>query len=195
MNQTIKIALIMLILCISWQGQMYAYDSTYFSTEEQVEEAIPEEAIRLRIKSNSNSAEDQQAKLAIRDRVHGAISAWTMEMSTKDEARALITDRLPMLEAIIAHELYEQGVHQPFRVSLQEVDFPTKQYGYRLYPAGAYEAVYIELGEASGDNWWCVLFPPLCFTEISEEEEEPVENRFFVVDVAKNVWNSLLSES
>ncbi|WP_416147778.1 stage II sporulation protein R [Salipaludibacillus sp. HK11] len=136
------------------------------------EEAIPEESIRLRIKSNSNSPVDQQVKINIRNEVNKEISMWTGNMGDVQDARREIQARIPELETIVSDELEKLGVQTSSRVSLDYTDFPTKQYGSRVYPEGEYEAVFIELGDGLGDNWWCVLFPPLCFVDVAEKDEE-----------------------
>ena len=88
---------------------------------------------------------------------------------------------LPQLQQIAENVLIEENVNQSVKVEFGEVEFPTKLYGEFLYPAGEYEAILITLGEGKGANWWCVLFPPLCFLDFSngvavsegfDEEEE-----------------------
>lgn len=170
-------------------------------------EMIPEESIRLRIKSNSNSPVDQQVKISIRNEVNREIRNWTGSMNDVDQARREIKTRMPELEQVVSDELEKVGKKTSFRVSLSNVDFPTKQYGNRVYPEGEYEAVFIELGDGLGDNWWCVLFPPLCFVDVAaadgeqktafstddrgvaqEEKEEEVKVSFFVVEVIQSLW-------
>ena len=84
-----------------------------------------------------------------------------------EAAREKIITNLDILEATAKEVLEENGVNQKVQIRFGEVDFPTKLYGNFLYPAGKYEAVLITLGEGTGANWWCVLFPPLCFLDFS----------------------------
>ncbi|WP_249306013.1 stage II sporulation protein R [Lederbergia citrea] len=128
---------------------------------------IPEEAIRLRIIPNSDSDTDQEAKRAIRDAVNAEITKWVEELTSIDEARSVITSHLPDVDKIAQQELAEKGLNYSVKVEFGNVQFPTKLYGQYLYPAGTYEAILITLGEGSGANWWCVLFPPLCFLDFS----------------------------
>ncbi|HWO78126.1 MAG TPA: stage II sporulation protein R [Bacillus sp. (in: firmicutes)] len=128
---------------------------------------IPNEAIRLRILANSDSEKDQAVKRRVRDEVNQAITAWVSELTSLEAARDTIKGNLPKIEEITKRILKEEGVQYSFKVNFDEVQFPTKLYGDFLYPAGEYEAVLVTLGEGSGANWWCVLFPPLCFVDFS----------------------------
>jgi stage II sporulation protein R len=84
-----------------------------------------------------------------------------------DEARDVITSHLPDIQATAEAVIKERGLEQSVKVDFGQAEFPTKLYGQYLYPAGEYEAVIITLGEGDGANWWCVLFPPLCFLDFS----------------------------
>ncbi|RST77064.1 stage II sporulation protein R [Siminovitchia acidinfaciens] len=143
---------------------------------------IPEEAIRLRILANSDSEKDQEVKRAVRDAVNKQINEWVEELTSIDEARNVISSRLPELESIAKEELEKNDFDYSVHIDFGDVQFPTKLYGQYLYPAGTYEAVLITLGEGKGANWWCVLFPPLCFLDfsnsaaVSQGIDEDVEN-------------------
>ncbi|MBT2667757.1 stage II sporulation protein R [Bacillus sp. ISL-4] len=128
---------------------------------------IPDEAIRLRILANSDAEKDQAVKRLIRDEVNEDITKWVEELTSLDEARDVITSHLPDIQATAEAVIKEQGMEQSVKVDFGQAEFPTKLYGQYLYPAGDYEAVIITLGEGEGANWWCVLFPPLCFLDFS----------------------------
>lgn len=128
---------------------------------------IPDEAIRLRILAKSNSELDQQQKLHVRDRVNYYIANQVRNSTSKAEVRQMIEAKLPEIEAIIGETIQSND----FTVTYSEtVPFPEKTYGNHVYPAGTYEALLITIGEGAGDNWWCVLFPPLCFVEFTADE-------------------------
>ncbi|APH03373.1 stage II sporulation protein R [Bacillus weihaiensis] len=131
---------------------------------------IPDEAIRLRILANSDSDEDQALKRKVRDEVNKEITKWVAELTSVEAARELIQSRLPEIEAIVEEVLIQENKQQTYSVDFDNVSFPTKLYGNFIYPAGEYEAILISLGEAKGANWWCVLFPPLCFLDFSNGE-------------------------
>lgn len=148
---------------------------------------IPNDAIRLRILANSDSSEDQAVKRLVRDEVNKEITKWVSDLTSKEEARKVIKSGIPEIQKIAEEVLAEENVNQTVKVEFGKVDFPTKLYGQFLYPAGQYEAILITLGEGTGANWWCVLFPPLCFLDFSsgvavsegfdEKEEQSAEKK------------------
>lgn len=131
---------------------------------------IPEEAIRLRILGNSDAPEDQWLKRKIRDDVVAYMQQLTDEMESIETARRLIADRLPEIKRRVERIVDENGFTYGVDVDFGQVPFPTKLYGNQVYPAGYYEAVRISLGEGDGANWWCVLFPPLCFVDMTNAD-------------------------
>lgn len=128
---------------------------------------IPGEAIRLRILANSDFEEDQAIKRKVRDAVNAQISLWVQDLSSMQEARKVINAKLPEIQAIAEKVVREQESDQSVKVEFGKVQFPTKLYGQFLYPAGEYQAILITLGSGEGANWWCVLYPPLCFLDFS----------------------------
>jgi stage II sporulation protein R len=128
---------------------------------------IPNEAIRLRILANSDYESDQSLKRLVRDKVNENITEWVSDLTSIEEARTLIKSKLPEVQRIARDVLAEQHSEQTVKVDFGKVKFPTKLYGEFLYPAGEYEAILITLGEGKGANWWCVLYPPLCFLDFS----------------------------
>ena len=128
---------------------------------------IPDEAIRLRILANSDREADQAVKRLIRDEVNRDITEWVAELTSLEEAREVIIAHLDEIQATAEDVIAKEGLTQSVKVDFGQAAFPTKLYGQFLYPAGDYEAVIITLGEGDGANWWCVLFPPLCFLDFS----------------------------
>jgi stage II sporulation protein R len=140
-----------------------------------IEGAIPDQSIRLRILANSDAPADQAVKRYVRDAVVEAMNNWVSGPSTIEQARETIRTNMSEIEAVIAHELEIRGFDYGFKAELAVVPFPTKMYGSRVYPAGDYEALRITLGKGAGQNWWCVLFPPLCFVDAASGEAEPAK--------------------
>lgn len=128
---------------------------------------IPEDAIRLRILANSNSAADQAVKHEIRDVVNVDVRSWVRDLKSSQQAKKVIRAHLKEVRQTVAEKLSKMGLDEHFTVRLGLADFPTKMYGGYVYPAGKYEALVISLGKGEGANWWCVLFPPLCFLDFS----------------------------
>lgn len=136
----------------------------------QVEQAeatgiIPQEAVRLRIIANSDSEEDQKLKRDIRDEVLQAVAEEVRGITDPEEAREAIRQALPRFNEIAKQVIADKGYTYTVSTDFGLVPFPTKLYGDQVYPAGEYEALRIQVGAAQGQNWWCVLFPPLCFVD------------------------------
>lgn len=175
-----KVGIIYLfILIIGTIASLIVPPSEAAEVEQQL--VIPNEAIRLRILANSDSDTDQEIKQAVRDAVNAEITKWVEQLTSIDDARTIITSQMDEIEKIAQQQLEDAGVSQSVKVEFGRVQFPTKLYGDILYPAGSYEAILITLGSGKGSNWWCVLFPPLCFLDFSNSlavqqgfEEDPV---------------------
>lgn len=131
-----------------------------------IQNDISQKIIRLHVLANSDSNADQQLKLKVKDRIVSEISALLDSSASLDESRDILTANLNNIQIAVAQVIYENGSDYNIEVSLQKsVYFPTKNYGDVSFPAGKYEALQIKIGEAKGKNWWCVLFPPLCFID------------------------------
>jgi stage II sporulation protein R len=128
---------------------------------------IPGQAIRLRILANSDLEGDQALKRQVRDAVNAKISVWVKDLTSISEARKVIKSKLPEIQTTAEEVVKAEGSKQKVNVKFGKVQFPTKLYGQFLYPAGEYEAILVTLGKGEGANWWCVLFPPLCFLDFS----------------------------
>ncbi|WP_010279908.1 stage II sporulation protein R [Paenibacillus senegalensis] len=159
------IAFALILLMISWESNKT--NAALLTTE------IPQEAIRLRILANSDSVQDQALKRLVRDAIVEEMNQWVTGPATIEEARDVVADHLPDIHQLVTTLLAERGFTYEVDVELGEVDFPTKMYGSKVYPAGVYEALKISIGSAQGQNWWCVLFPPLCFVDLAMGEAVP----------------------
>jgi stage II sporulation protein R len=163
----IAIVLYMFLLAIGVLVNVYGQQTEAGANAEVV---IPQEAVRLRILANSDSSEDQALKRKVRDAVNEQINQWVQNLRSFDEAKRVIQAHVPDIEQTVERVLKEEGSDQSYKVEFNKVHFPTKIYGNYIYPAGEYEAVLITLGAGKGANWWCVLFPPLCFLDFSNGE-------------------------
>ncbi|PGD11624.1 stage II sporulation protein R [Bacillus wiedmannii] len=140
----------------------------YMKADAKGPSVIPKEAVRLRILANSDSDKDQALKRKVRDEVKAQIDGWVADLTSFEEARKVIQSHIPEIEKTVANTLKKEGSKDSFQVKFSKnVKFPTKVYGNFIYPAGEYEAVLITIGEGEGANWWCVLFPPMCFLDFS----------------------------
>ena len=131
--------------------------------------ALADQVIRLHVLANSDSQADQALKLKVRDSVLAAAEAYFQPGATRDETEAVLRAHLRDLATAGAETVAEEGYDYPVTASLVEnYWFPTKEYTDFALPAGQYTALRIVIGEGGGQNWWCVVFPPLCLGSVSE---------------------------
>jgi stage II sporulation protein R len=142
----------------------------YSTTKADQKGPIPQNAIRLRILANSDSPADQVVKRQVRDAVNADITKWVQDLKTTDQAKKVIRAHMPELERTVEQTLKRAHADSTYKIKLGQADFPTKMYGTFVYPAGKYDALVVALGDGRGANWWCVLFPPLCFLDFSNSE-------------------------
>lgn len=142
---------------------------------------IPNESIRLRIIANSNTAYDQYIKAQVKLSVENKLKEIVETKSTIEEMREIINNNITSIEKIIDNTLEEQNYNKNFTISYGYHEFPEKEYKGVVYESGQYESLLITIGEGKGDNWWCVLFPPLCTMEVEEEKE--VSYKFFIKEL------------
>ncbi|ERJ12338.1 stage II sporulation protein R [Haloplasma contractile] len=160
------------------------------------EVTIPKDAVRLRIVANSNSEIDQQIKTEIRDEVITYLEPKLKDKANYQEAREVIYDSQDDLSQLVNDALEEHGFEDMnYSVDYGRTEFPKKVYGDTVYPAGTYDSIYIYLGEGEGDNWWCVLFPPLCLVDLAVDEsgnvtkideEHEIEYSFLIIEKFKD---------
>ncbi|MBQ2765468.1 MAG: stage II sporulation protein R [Clostridia bacterium] len=118
--------------------------------------------IRLHVLANSDSAEDQALKLKVRDGILDTVSDLLDGVKDRAEAEAILADNLDVIESAAAEVLYAENSPYTVAVTLTEEAYPTREYENYTLPAGTYTSLRILIGEAEGQNWWCVLFPQLC---------------------------------
>lgn len=132
---------------------------------ETIQNGISAKVVRFHVLANSDTEADQELKLAVRDRVLQDFGALLERCTDRESAlEQLENARQRILETAQA-EVLEQGFAYPVRVSLVREEFPFKQYDDLIFPAGVYDALRIEIGEAAGENWWCVLYPQMCYVD------------------------------
>ena len=141
-------------------GLLVALAAGSWLSREQAD--LADQVIRFHVIANSDSAADQELKLAVRDRVLEQARAIYPERATLEEARKALEDNLTVLAAAGQAVTEEWGAECSVTASLEECWFPTKQYGELALPAGEYTALRVVIGAGEGANWWCVAFPPLC---------------------------------
>ena len=125
-------------------------------------QGVRDSVVRLHILANSDSTADQTLKLKVRDAVIAAAADWPMVAADAEEAAALARERLPQIQAVAQETVAAAGYDYPVTAKLADTYFTTRQYDTVTLPAGMYRAVQVTLGEGRGQNWWCVMYPPLC---------------------------------
>ena len=151
------------------------------------ERAIYGAVIRLHVIANSDSEEDQALKLRVRDAVLALASERLAGCGDRDEAQARLGEMLSELEAEAARVVAEAGRTDAVRVMLGEEEYPRRDYETFCFPSGRYLSLRVMIGEAQGQNFWCVLFPPLCMSAASVSQEQ-AEEEFIAVGLSKDQY-------
>lgn len=132
---------------------------------------IPDEAIRIRVIANSNSDYDQKIKYNVKDSIEKDIYDMLSNAKNIDTARYILKQNLSNIENTISNTLNAQNYNLPFDVNFGLNYFPKKEFKGVTYNEGYYESLVVTLGNGEGDNWWCVLFPPLCLIEAEDSSD------------------------
>ena len=155
------------------------------SYAENVSTDIAESVFRLHILANSDSQEGQELKIKVRNALLEYMNSLCSECTSKEEAITLVELNQEKFREIALNTIQQNGYNYDVKINIGNFQFPTKNYGDISLPAGFYDALRVEIGEAKGQNWWCVMFPPLCFVDISSG---------IVPDESKKLMEDNLSE-
>ena len=152
-----------------------------FSYVNAVSANISSSVFRLHVIANSDSAEDQNLKYLVRDALIDYMNSVSKNSNSKDEAISIAYQHKSDFYKIAKKIINDTGYDYNVNISIGNFTFPTKNYGDISLPAGYYDALKVEIGNASGQNWWCVMFPPLCFVDIStgivpEDSKETIKD-------------------
>ncbi len=128
---------------------------------------LSQSVFRLHVLANSDSKEDQELKLKVRDNLLNYMNEICSNCSTKEEAMKIANENKDKFQEIAENTIKENGFNYSVKININNFYFPTKSYGDISLPAGYYDALRVEIGEAKGQNWWCVMFPSLCFIDVS----------------------------
>ena len=151
------------------------------------ETIIPDEAIRFRVIASSNSNYDQNVKIQVRNEVENKILSLISNSKTINETRTIINNNKDYLEKLVDDKLKEINYDKKFKINYGLNYFPEKKYKGIKYKKGYYESLVITLGDGDGDNFWCVLFPPLCLVE--ETDSNNTEYSFFIKEILDKYLN------
>lgn len=144
---------------------------------------IPKDAIRIRILANSNSEYDQKIKMEVKDSVEPYLNNLLKNTYSMSEAKNIINSNMQNIHNVIDNSLLGR---QKYTINFGKNYFPQKEYKGVIYEEGYYDSLLVKLGDGLGDNWWCVLFPPLCLLEA--EENDDVEYSTYVGELLEKYF-------
>lgn len=145
---------------------------------------IPKDSIRIRIIANSNSLVDQNEKNIVRDKIQIFLEEILKDVNTKEETKSILYSNLDNIDNLINDTLKEINSNVSYNIKLGNNYFPKKEYKGTTYESGLYESLVITLGKGEGNNWWCVLFPPLCLMETNEEINAD-DYKLYILEILK----------
>lgn len=155
-----KYIILILVLFLFLIFSAYSYAST-------VNENLSDNVFRLHVIANSDSKEDQDLKYKVRDKLIEYMKSITSNIENKEEVINIAYNNIENFQKIAEQVIKDNGFNYPVKVEIGNFSFPTKTYGDISLPSGFYDALKVEIGNASGQNWWCVMFPPLCFVDVT----------------------------
>lgn len=176
MKKNLKLVIILSFL-------LFVYTSICaISYAQNISTDIANSVFRLHVLANSDTQEDQNLKYKVRDSLLNYMNSICKDTKSKEEAISIVKEKKNTFEQIAMDTIKEEGYSYSVKINIGNFEFPTKNYGDISLPAGYYDALRVEIGEAKGQNWWCVMFPPLCFVDISsgvvpDESKELMEDQ------------------
>ena len=150
------------------------------------EAEVYDSVLRLHVLANSDTDEDQALKLKVRDSILSASAPIMEGCETREEAIAALTAAIPTLTSAASETIQREGFDYPVRIELCEEDYPTKSYESFCFPSGEYLSLRVLIGDAAGQNWWCVLFPPLCLSAATDQSD--AEEAFIAVGLTDDQY-------
>ena len=173
----------------------------------RTQQELSSKLLRLHIVAHSDSKDDQALKLRVRDRVIQTAQSYLTDITDVRTAQQIVLEHIPELEAVAKDEVSKSGFSYPVNAKVTNMYFPTRDYDTFSLPAGNYNAFRVEIGDAKGRNWWCVMFPPLCITaaqadidsyELTDEELALISSgdtvykcKFKAVELFSKIYNLL----
>lgn len=183
-----KIIIILFLLFIYTSICAYSYAQT-------ISNDISNNIFRLHIIANSNSEEDQNLKYKIRDNIISYMNLICKDCKTKNDALIIAKENIDIFKKIALDTIKENGFNYNVSVELGTFDFPTKDYGTISIPSGTYDALRIKIENAEGQNWWCVMFPSLCFIEPTSATFEPESSELLQDNMSNETFNVITKTS
>lgn len=166
-----------------------------FSYVNAVSDNISNGVFRLHVIANSNSEEDQNLKYKVRDALLEYMNSLCSGVFSKEEAINIAQEHIQDFENIARAIILDNGYQYNVSVEVGQYNFPTKQYGDVSLPSGIYDALKVNIGSASGNNWWCVMFPPLCFVDVSSGIVPDSSKKLLQENISKEEYDLITNSS
>ena len=185
-SHIISYILICLLLAVGFLGwgptETISHRAVAYGERQEAREAVqnsyrPDNLIRFHVVANSDSERDQLLKYAVRDEILKEVSPKLARSASLAESREILKSMDDELLDIAKRVVREWGFDYPVSLEYGVFPFPAKSYGNIVLPGGNYEAVTIKIGRGHGANWWCILFPPICFVNVEEATDVPVDGK------------------
>lgn len=142
-----------------------------------LQQSMAQKVLRFHVLANSDTTEDQELKLKVRDRVGNVMADKLKDVKTLAEGTLVVEQNLGVIEDCAAAVIAEEGYRYPVSVALEDCMFPEKTYGAYTFPGGEYEALRVVIGSGEGHNWWCVMYPNLCFANSMYEMDDSSDEK------------------
>ncbi len=201
MNKTLKIFVPLFLVFVF----MFSYIAPFIETSENISDQV----FRLHILANSDSAEDQQLKLKVRDEILKKGETVFASSNSLEETIELCKNNIALFQQTAEQCLKNNGSDYDVKVYVDKEYFNTREYDEITLPSGIYNALKIEIGQGKGHNWWCVMFPAICLSSVTDDElnkylsedeqklvnsDSKYEVRFKIVEIYEKVKSKIISE-
>lgn len=176
-----KIVPIIFLIVLCGTGFVFLQKGSVKTEEEN-------EYFRIHIVANSNSNFDQEMKFKIKDAVVEFLTPYIAESENEETCKEVVKSKQNVLSFLIDDELKKNDANYSCKVDIARKKFPTRYYENVVLDEGEYDCIYIELGEAKGDNWWCVVYPPLCFVNKNKSQEQDIVYQSKIAEIVKRYF-------
>ena len=147
------------------------------------------EYFRVHIRANSNTEVDQNVKYIIKDKVVDFVTPYLIDCNCKEKSINVLSGLLEEIENLCNKELLLNGFNYTARARIDVEKFPTRTYDNITLEEGVYDALIVELGDAKGDNWWCIVYPPLCFVNNNASDAHDIQYQSYLINIIKKFFN------
>lgn len=148
---------------------------------------VDSDILRIHIRANSNDVCDQQIKYEIKNEIVNYLIPLLKDIENKQDVENIVLANKRNIENLVDNFLKENGFNYTSNIKLANEEFPTRSYNGVVFESGFYDAVIVELGEAQGNNWWCVIYPPICFTEYSNKNATQVVYKSKIMEIIDKI--------